>query len=257
MPGLGNGLRLKRATTKGKNTMQTSAPSATRQRLGDLARLTAAGLTVALWPGCSGPKSDTDMGSRYVKVVDVPSAQGASIVVTGRDSAELAGSRLDIPPGALAKDTSITLELQRQPLATDDGSKPAGPVAVWRPAGTLFAGGAKMTLPFQMPEGHTAGDIIVQILEENGNRLRLEGEALAVDANAGLVTFTVRGFTRFQVLGRRNGQPGTGGNGVGQPDGGSSEVGTSAGCSASSECSPGYSCVQGSCRGNADGGIGG
>ena len=95
------------------------------------------------------------VGSRYVKSDNVVASQGKTIAVSDKDSALLAGTSLDIPSGALAQDTVITLEVGVDSLL--DADTAAGPVTTWGPAGTHFSTPARMTLPLTVNPMRLAG----------------------------------------------------------------------------------------------------
>ena len=95
--------------------------------------------------GACGPTKT--VGSRYVASRLVNAANGDSIAVSAADSPELAGTVLKIPPGALADNTQITLELGEGNL-TRTGTRAAGPVAIFGPSGTKFSKPVELTLPF-------------------------------------------------------------------------------------------------------------
>ncbi len=166
-------------------------------------------LTLSATFGCGSSPIDEKMASRFVKSVDVAAATGASIEIAPKDSPDLAGTRLDIPSGALAQNTRITLELQRDPIVTGD-AEPAGPVAKWGPPGTAFSKAATLRLPFALPAGFSEQDLIVELLEDNGQRARFERESLSVDAAAGFVSLPVSGFSRYQAGARKRPRPDAG-----------------------------------------------
>src|SRR5258705_8870717 len=80
----------------------------------------------------------TEVGSRYVKSEQVSAANGKTLTVTNSESKELAGTKLEIGPGALPGDKQITLELGTSNIVTGNDTA-AGVVAVWGPPGTIFA----------------------------------------------------------------------------------------------------------------------
>lgn len=137
-------------------------------------------------------------GSRYVKSESVGAANGKTIAVSEKDSALLAGTTLEIPAGALAGDTVITLEVGLDSLLDEDTA--AGPVATWGPAGTRFSRPARMTLPLSLSE--SGDEISVLVRESDGTQFELPASAVTVDAQ-GRASFTIDGFTSFQPLRRR------------------------------------------------------
>ncbi len=149
-------------------------------------------LLAALWlAGCT---QTVVVGSRYVKSERIAAGAAANLVVTIADEPALAGTTLQVPTGALASDTTLTLELGSTDIADD----PSGPVAVWGPSGTTFATPATLSLPFTLPADATTSELEVEVLEDNGTRITLPNSALVIDTTNRLVRFSVSGFTRFQ-----------------------------------------------------------
>lgn len=146
-----------------------------------------------------GASCGNQAGSRFVKAENVEASRGATITVTAKDSAALDGTKLEIPAGALGKDTRITLEQGLDDLVAKDDV--AGPVAVWGPAGTRFSKKARMTLPLTLTAA--PGELTVQVREANGTELELP--VSAVQVADGRISFDVDGFTSFQPR-RRRGQ---------------------------------------------------
>ena len=158
------------------------------------------------------------VGSRYVKSENVGASQGKTIAVSDKDSALLAGTSLDIPSGALAQDTVITLEVGVDSLL--DADTAAGPVTTWGPAGTHFSKPARMTVPLTVNE--SGDEISVLVREADGTQFELPSSAVTLDAQ-GRATFTIDGFTSFQPMRRRP-------------------------CMANAQCAQGQVCRNGRCR---------
>lgn len=146
---------------------------------------------LALLSTCSTPPP-----SRVVKAQLIEASRGGIITVSASESAELAGTSLDVPAGALAADTRITLERSDDIVAREDV---AGPAATWGPAGTRFTKAARMTLP--LTQSAAATELTVQLREADGTESELPPSAIAV-AN-GRISFEVTGFTTFQPKRRR------------------------------------------------------
>ncbi len=168
--------------------------------------------------GC-GP---SQVGSRFVKSQDVKAAQGAVIEVDAADSSALQGTRLALPGGALAHDTTITLELGSANLVAP--SAVASPVAVWEPSGLQFSQPATLTLPIDLPVGSDTSHLNIAVQEADGTTFRIPHNDLTISASR--VTFQIDGFTSFQAN-------------------------TQATCSTDSDCASGESCVNGGCQGNS------
>jgi len=183
-----------------------------------------------------------DVGSRYVKSVPVKSSQGATITVSPQESDKLAGTALAIQPNALKSDTLITLELGLKDMVDID-SAVAGPVALWGPGGTQFAPAAEMTLPLVAGADVDLANLFVQVQEDNGTRFTIATSELRVDLANKLVSFSARGFSKYQVRGKKCnaddptcGQPGTIGGG------------TPGKCTDNAPCADGTKCVNGACQ---------
>lgn len=148
-------------------------------------------LAVAVQGCWSANKS---LASKYVKNEKVSKDTGGTIVVSSGDSQALAGTKISIPAGALAADTSITITLSKDAIAPA-GIKSAGPVADFGPDGLKFATPATVTLPYAA--GTAAKDLVIVGIESNGARLRIGRKDLTVDEGARTVTFKIAGFTRY------------------------------------------------------------
>ena len=109
-----------------------------RRRKAGLAVVLAAAALAAV-PGCDDSQL---VASRYVKRLLVSAGTGGIIEIGADDSRELAGTRLVIPPNALAADTIITVELRTRPVSRS----PAGPVVAFGPPGTELRGEARLFL---------------------------------------------------------------------------------------------------------------
>lgn len=150
-------------------------------------------LCLALVGGCN---SDRVVGSSYLASGVVSAGSGGAVTVVSTEVPALVGTKITIPPGALAQDTEITIAPATK-AAVPDGVQAAGPVAEFGPDGTTFAQPATMTLPFELPAGAAAEDLVVFALESDGTRLRIAHAHLSIDAAAKRVTFPVNGFTSF------------------------------------------------------------
>lgn len=95
--------------------------------------------------GCS--TEPQEVGSANVKSALIIAADGGQIVVTSEDHVGLAGTRIVIPPGALAQDTRITIRPGPESIADADGIS-AGPAVRFGPDGTTFSTAAQVTLPY-------------------------------------------------------------------------------------------------------------
>src|SRR5205823_3928495 len=103
----------------------------------------------------------------------------------------IAGAAVEVPAGALAAPTTITIE----PGADIGraGSAPVGPAAVFGPSGTTFAVPVEVTLPFEaatLPAGRTAADIVVLRRQSIGAGAALS-ERTALTAPDGIAVVTL------------------------------------------------------------------
>lgn len=152
--------------------------------------------------GCAST-DDNVMASRYVKAVDVTPASKTTIAVSEQESPELAGTTLEIPAGALGAPTRVTLELQRADLRALDGILAAGPVTVWGPEGTSFAGGATLMLPVRVPQALPDGEPVVMVSDAAGHVQIFTGATVTANAGRGWVKVVIPGAGRYQAAVRR------------------------------------------------------
>ncbi|MGC4116259.1 MAG: hypothetical protein QM765_17110 [Myxococcales bacterium] len=171
-------------------------------------------LALAGLPGCPG----NQVASTFVVTKDVKAVQGGTVEVTTADSADLAGTKLDIPAGALGADTKITVAYQKDAIAPSAES--AGPVAEFGPAKTAFSTPATLTLPYKLTGTQKPANLYVQVLEDDGTKSTLVG---TVDAAKSIISVKVRHFTRYQAAAK-------------------------AGCAADSDCKTDEACVAGVCK---------
>lgn len=152
------------------------------------------GLIAAL-AGCS---QTYPLASRYIKSVEVQASQGAVVTVEASESAELAGASLAIPPGALASDTTLTVELGLESLTSGTDAS-VSKVAVWGPAGTRLSAPAEVVLPFSLPAGESSAGLRVNMLLGNGQKVALDRVAFTVDGNNQAARFRVEELAAFEV----------------------------------------------------------
>ncbi len=141
--------------------------------------------------GCRGGSED-DIGSTYVTSKAISAVEGGSVEVTASEDAVLAGTRVDIPPGALSEDTVISIAPGLDDIA-NDGASPAGPVVRFGPEGTRFEGAAVVTLPY---DGSAL--IAIQVRAADGTTSTIDPEAVMQDGAARTVAFEVAGLAELQ-----------------------------------------------------------
>lgn len=96
-------------------------------------------------PALVSPPFDTDGLLSFVELPDLAAPRQAGALISARDggSVELAGFRVDVPAGALATDTWVTIDLPTSlPLA-------GWVVAELGPSGTTFAKPVTITMPLE------------------------------------------------------------------------------------------------------------
>jgi hypothetical protein len=140
------------------------------------------------------------VASTYVVTKEIKKAEGGTVKVTAAESKDLAGTRLDVPAGALGADTTITVAFQREAIAPT--AEAAGPVAEFGPAGTTFSTPATLTLPFKLAGTQKAANLYVQVLEDDGTSPR-DGTVDAASRHQRQVAH----FTRYQPRSSRAAPP--------------------------------------------------
>jgi Cys-rich repeat protein len=180
--------------------------------------ITLATLTVISAALACGDESGMQIASRYVKSETIGSS-GGQVMVAETDSQSLAGVALDIPAGALAEDTRITIE-PVDDLALQSDVEWAGPAVRFGPDGLQFDQPASMTLTLgQSLDGFEPA---VRAISADGTAEWIES---VTDNGDGTVSFAVEHFTRFQP-GRRAPPPE---------------------CTSDRDCSPSETCDAGTC----------
>jgi hypothetical protein len=137
--------------------------------------------------GCSSP---------HVHTATVRAGDAVDFTVTAAESKTLAGTRLEVPEGAVADGTVLTLDQGTSSLVPQADN--AGPVAVFGPSGLRFHSPGRVTMPFALPAGRVLAQLGVQVQERDGTTHWLSPRVVTVDAAAGVVRFDVDGFSSFQ-----------------------------------------------------------
>ena len=152
------------------------------------------------------------VGSRYVKSVMVPAATGATITVLANESGDLAGTVLDVPRGALARDTRLTLELGFAPVLSRP-DEAVGPPAIWGPAGMPFNPAARMTLPLWPGCNVIGKELYVEVVEPDGHRVMVTPVEWSARPEGGSIAFAASSAASYQA----GAKPATGPTGPGTP----------------------------------------
>lgn len=133
-----------------------------------------------------------ELGSVYLVTGDVSTAGGALEVTT--EDAQLQGTKIVIPAGALAETKKITITKDDQNIVAP-GSTSAGPIAVFGPDGTVFARPVTITLPYAADANPE--QLAVWSKDQDGVRV-IAHEQLTIDTENHRVRFQVEHFTSFQ-----------------------------------------------------------
>jgi hypothetical protein len=143
------------------------------------------GLSLALAATTLGACSDgMQVGSVHVKSGTVGPG-GGQLAITAADHAQLAGTSITFPPGALAQSTYIAIGISDANLALDD-ARASGPTLYFEPVGLDLAAPARLTVPFD--KGADASKVLVRVLA--GSEVRdVTERVVTVDRDAALITF--------------------------------------------------------------------
>lgn len=147
--------------------------------------------SLVLW-ACGGDDGGDDGGSGSPATPAADEGQHVEVAISAATGGEIVSpsgtGKLTIPAGALAADTTITLDVK----AASEGS--VASVYDLGPDGTTFAAPATLSIAFdgQVPEGKKAALAVL----ENGAWKELPGSSLA----GGKVTGPVSHFSHFSVI---------------------------------------------------------
>ncbi|CAN0551326.1 unnamed protein product, partial [Laminaria digitata] len=131
----------------------------------------------------------------HVKSALIEATAGGSIEVTALDDyAPFIGTKLQVPPGALAADTKITIDVYSDSLM-DEEADAVGPAVEFGPSGTTFSEPVQVTLP--LTEGLDAELARVYVRHGDGTREVLLAEQITVDAANSVLRFSVQHFTTY------------------------------------------------------------
>jgi hypothetical protein len=153
-----------------------------------------------------------------------------------------AGVTIQLPAGAVASSTNVTIQAAPSPAAVAD-STTVGTTYLFGPEGATFAQPVTVTIPFSvsdLPQGYTSADIEIFTAPEGSSDFTSLGGALADSTH---IQATTTHFSQF-VPGVKHrhdgGTPAPDGGGA-QPDGGGTtpDAGSSDGGSANDAGSPG------------------
>jgi uncharacterized protein YegL len=159
----------------------------------DSRRFIACFALVALTVACGRSSTDA-VGSVFVVSGLVSAADGGTVEVTAADAPELAGTRIAIPPGALDRDTTITITHAVRDIEIA-GSNAGGPPIEIGPTGTTFNLAAEVTIPLTAaPE---RGLERLHVRRAGGVDLRFPSD-ISFDPETRQMTFEVTELADFQ-----------------------------------------------------------
>jgi hypothetical protein len=148
--------------------------------------------------GAACGSSSTQVASRFCQSQLVTAAQGGTLTVTSPECAALAGTKVIIPPAALARDTVITVGMGSGTIVPA-GAAAIGPIVDLGPSGTQFNFNVVVTLPYMASSVFDSHHVFVQRLEATGAAARIESADLSFPPSLGTLSFLVRSFTQFEV----------------------------------------------------------
>jgi ZU5 domain len=133
--------------------------------------------------------TNQSVGSKYALTKTVSAVNGDTLTVTADEDSTLAGTSIQIPPGALATDTKITIA-EATPLTLASGASAAGPAVELGPTDVSFSHPVTIVLPFKLASGQGVDGLAIQGLDSDGTTLHVSSGDLQIDVAAGTVAFT-------------------------------------------------------------------
>ncbi len=158
----------------------------------------------------------TPVGSVRVKSQKISATQGGTMRILVEDDAQLAGTRIDIPPGALATDTEVWLSRSDRDVEIE-GATVAGPALQFGPEGTPLSTAARVTVPY---DGNSV--VRIHLRDSQGNTQVVPTAALSVSRANHLVSFDLSALLEMAPA--------------------------VVNCTASADCPAGFACVDALCQ---------
>jgi hypothetical protein len=152
-------------------------------------------LALLLAVAAAGCQDREVVGAITVKSVLVMAARGGSITVTADEDPVLAGVLLQIPPGSLPRDLTVTIERGGQDLTRTTSLTPFGPVVIVGPRGTRLSSPALLAVPVR-PET-TSDRLFIYAPDTDGGRATL---ASTRRPNAASALADIDRFDAFQAV---------------------------------------------------------
>jgi hypothetical protein len=145
-------------------------------------------------------QSTANLGSMHVKSQRISALTGGTIEVTTADqqahpTPSIAGTKIEIPAGALDTDTTITVDLGPASIMPAKAHT-VGPAVELGPTPHTFSKPVTVSIPYQS-DIH-AKRLRIFTLEPSGARSVLRGSDLTLDRDKKLVQFQTTHFTSFQ-----------------------------------------------------------
>lgn len=148
---------------------------------------------------CGSEVEPLNLGSRFLASALISSDSGGGFVVTESDSSEFAGVGIDVPAGALAEDTTVTVAPSSD-LALEPDVQWVGPAMEFGPAGLNFSTPATVSL--RVDSALEEDEPVVRVVSADGTAEWVEAASIVVHGD-GTWSFPANHFTRFQPGRRR------------------------------------------------------
>ncbi|MFT3839404.1 MAG: hypothetical protein QM723_20645 [Myxococcaceae bacterium] len=151
---------------------------------------------------CCGALSctvNTNTGSKYAKTQEINASNGGTLTVSQSDDASLAGLKIQVPPNALSKNTTLTVA-EGNGFTLADGAAAVGPIADLGPVDATFVHPITITLPFALAGNQDPKFLAVQGIDASGTHITVSGKDLLIDPINHVVAFTAVHLHRFAAV---------------------------------------------------------
>ena len=141
-------------------------------------------------PACSSSSGDDDDSAGNPTSTETPGSTSAEITAEEGGDVELGKAKLSIPGGALADDTTVTIESSKPSSSLPDASSLTGLVYDFGPTGTEFTQPVALTLPLAATPGAGKEAVIAYLNEDTNTWEDLETTIGADGARADILHFS-------------------------------------------------------------------
>lgn len=146
-------------------------------------------------PACSSDSGDDDSSPSEQSGTEQPGTASAELTAAEGGELELGGASLSIPGGALADDTTVTVESKKPSASLPDATSLTGLVYDFGPSGTTFEKPVALTLPLAKAPGAGKEAVIAYLDESSGS---WEDLATTTDGS-GAVSAEIMHFSTYVV----------------------------------------------------------